>query len=468
MENLQTTRRQQEEINLISLIYYCLYQWKKMICVGVVLAICLCGYKTYSYYYVKNGEDKTGYDLEIEKYNIAKGQYDHSVESYQLSLQSMETAVETLTMEIDNAEKYCQESPKMQLDPMAYYKGELRLYVDTDYKIMPEMTYQNINKTPAVISSFITELRAPVFLEELATACGFESMYIDDVYSINSSDNCFVYVSFIGPSEEFVNAGINAIKNEIENSTKDISVILGEFSTVLTDYGTVCVSAQEMLDYQENKRNEVINKESDLVKKKADLAKVEEPKKFSESKPSVLKNAIKSGLIGGFAGVLLVAMYAAITKLLGGKMLSSHDITEAYGVRNLGCFSSKSYKGLTKVFRKWEGKADGAFVDRDLKLIAQSVANNSKEIKGKILVTGSEEFSCAEDLIKEITTMFSNVQVVCGQSMITDVDTLAMVNDCEAIILVEKCYESKYSNIEKELQIAFDLGKEVLGVVVEE
>lgn len=468
MENMQTTKKQQEEINIISLFFYCLYRWKTMLCVGMILAICLCGFKTYSYYSVKNNDGKTEYDLAMEQYSIAKSQYDHSVDSYKLSLQSMETAIDSLALEIDNIEKYCQESPKMLLDPLAYYQATIRLYVETDYKIMPEMTYQNVNKTPAIISTYITELCTPSFKEELATASGFNSMYIDDVYSISSGDNCFVYISYIGPSEGFVDAGIQTIKDEIENSTEDIALILGEFSTILTDYGITSVSSQEILNYQESKQDEVVSLKTDMVRLKADLSKVTEPKNFSESRPSVLKTIVKNGFIGGFIGVLLVAGYAILSVVFGGKILSTQDITETYGIRNLGKYASKRHKGLTYIFRKCEGKTDGTFLSRDLKLIAQSVANNSKEINGKVLLTGSEEVTCVADLKEEISTLIPNVQVVYGRSMLIDVDTLAMINECEAIILVEKCYISRHSKIEKELQIAHDLRKEVLGVVVEE
>ena len=58
------------------------------------------------------------------------------------------------------------------------------------------------------------------------------------------------------------------------------------------------------------------------------------------------------------------------------------------------------------------------------------------------------------------------IQVVAGNNMLEDVQTVRELPECDGVILVEQCGVSKYSVVEAEIEKVFDLKKYVVGCVV--
>ena len=50
--------------------------------------------------------------------------------------------------------------------------------------------------------------------------------------------------------------------------------------------------------------------------------------------------------------------------------------------------------------------------------------------------------------------------------MLQEVETLKKLPECDYVVLVEKCLDSKYSIVEQEIEKATDLQKNIVGCVV--
>ena len=67
---------------------------------------------------------------------------------------------------------------------------------------------------------------------------------------------------------------------------------------------------------------------------------------------------------------------------------------------------------------------------------------------------------------EKLTAELSGINVTAGGNMLQNVETLKKLPECDCVVLVEKCLESKYSTVELEIEKATDLQKNIVGCVV--
>ena len=84
----------------------------------------------------------------------------------------------------------------------------------------------------------------------------------------------------------------------------------------------------------------------------------------------------------------------------------------------------------------------------------------------KILVTGSADAGVLAHAVEALKSELGEIQVVAGNNMLEDVQTVRELPECDGVILVEQCGVSKYSVVEAEIEKVFDLKKYVVGCVV--
>ena len=84
----------------------------------------------------------------------------------------------------------------------------------------------------------------------------------------------------------------------------------------------------------------------------------------------------------------------------------------------------------------------------------------------KILVTGSAAADILAHAAEALKAELGEIQVVAGNNMLQDVETVRLLPECDGVVLVEQCGVSKYSAVEGELEKVLDLGKSVVGCVV--
>ena len=84
----------------------------------------------------------------------------------------------------------------------------------------------------------------------------------------------------------------------------------------------------------------------------------------------------------------------------------------------------------------------------------------------KILVTGSADAGVLAHAAEALKSELGEIQVVAGNNMLENVETVRELPECDGVILVEQCGVSKYSAVEAEIEKILDLKKSVVGCVV--
>ena len=70
------------------------------------------------------------------------------------------------------------------------------------------------------------------------------------------------------------------------------------------------------------------------------------------------------------------------------------------------------------------------------------------------------------EIAKELQKNVAAVQLVCAGSLLEDVNALQQLPECDGVIFIVTCKDSRYSLVRKQLARVRDAGKQVYGCIV--
>ena len=179
----------ESEINIGRVFYRILRDWRKLFMIALIVAILL-GIGTFI----------------VKRIRISDpGYMEKAEENYLREFTAFEATGETLKHEIENLEETRQEretynkaSILMNINPFREFNASLQLYVSTDYKIIPELTYQDIDLSNRILRSYITYMvngdMYQYILEHLSQP--MELRYLKEILTVSADyDNRMVNLS---------------------------------------------------------------------------------------------------------------------------------------------------------------------------------------------------------------------------------------------------------------------------------
>lgn len=191
---------------------------------------------------------------------------------------------------------------------------------------------------------------------------------------------------------------------------------------------------------------------------------MQEPKKVVDSTSAAAKSGIKYGILGGVLGAFMAVFFVCVAFLMTDGIYAAKDLRNRYKLRVLGALPAKKVGGIDASLRKMEGRALEEN-DKAYSLIGANIRSFMGDAK-KILVAGCASDGAFNRVAEKLAAELGDCQVVKGGNLLEDAAALAKLSEADAVVFVEECKVSKYSQVELELEKAKDLQKEVLGCVV--
>ena len=133
-----------QEIDLKDLMFAVLYKWRPVVIAAVVIGILLGGFKAFSTY--KSQNDPT---VIAEK----EADYQKNLEIYEKNKSTGEREIDNLLNDITEQQTYLEKSVRMNMSPYDVWEAKIDLFVKTDYVIMPDMVYQNVDYTDTILQA---------------------------------------------------------------------------------------------------------------------------------------------------------------------------------------------------------------------------------------------------------------------------------------------------------------------------
>lgn len=497
MTENQIPYEQEEEINLVSLLFTVLHKYRQMAAAALVCAVLFAGVAV-----VKNiswnaavqkaaEEGETAprtsaqqtYEEDMVEYREAQNKRDTDVQSYNQQLRDNERSQQTVQFNIDNAEAYMEKSVLNSIDPYNVYNARADLYVTTDYKIMPGMDYQNPDYTSSVLSAYASLLTNHEAISAIAEQFNMEERYMRELVSVwGDNSTRLLSISINAASEEDATAILDAVIARMNGLHETIESTVGHHSITLLSRTSCVTVSTDLRDQQQNTRDNLTSLqnqmtdlqaqhdllEQNIQKADQDLAALEVPEDPGNGSTSLVKFAV----IGFVLGVILVAGAAVVKFLTAGLVYSAKDLKSTCNLPVLGTLASAAARKAVKLdakLNKLEGRPDGSRDDETVRLIAATIASRAPKAD-RILVTGdlpAEQLSALTAQLQAADTLRSR-KLTCAESVLVSSTAVLEVNAADAVVLVADCSCSRYSSVNDQKEQIARLGKTVLGCVVYE
>lgn len=462
MEN----RNNDHMIYLKDLIFTALYQWKKLLIGAIALAVLLGGFQGIAGL-IDLTDPKT---LEsITKQNKIQ------LERYEAEVKSLDMQIETLRGQIRSQQEYLDNSLLMQLEPYAYFEASLVVYVQTDYHIMPGMTYQTPDKAPDIIRAYEALLLGNDCLQAMADAMGTEPRYLKELLVLNQTANTqqttvqsesnVLSVVAKAPTQEQAQQLLELLLEQVMLQQQSISASVGTHQLTVVEQATRSAIDLKLAETQQAENDRLTALLTAQTTAQTSQATLSKPTLQADGGKAVLKKAIIFTVIGGVLAVFLGVVILWIGHISSDKVYSARTLSDRTGVKILGTSASQiPAAAIDRKLRKLEGR-DLADASAKAQLLALNIRKLA-EGASTVLLTGT---ACAQDrqaLVAELSQAMPQVKFLNADDVLSDVAALEALTACDVVVLTEQCGISLYSDVIRRIDLIRDYNKQLLGCVL--
>lgn len=451
------SRQDGQVIYLKDLLFSALYKWKSILVWAVILAVLLGGVKgLISYTNMKNEE--------FQKENFA--QQELELEVYETRKASLQQQIEANRVNARHQQKYLDESVLMNLDAYNHYEVYLSFFLETDYQIMPGMSYQNPDPTSAVIKAYMEGVTNDTNAKQLADSIGTESEYLLELLSTDTPYEAKGFsFHFRVPDKVSGEKLLECLKQVIEQLQAEISQIVALHEVHIKEAfirQTIASWLAQQQQDQANKLTALNDVITDLQQQKNDLLP---PESVVVSGGSVLKDALVFAVVGGILGVMLVVMIAWMQHIFGSTVYSRKALTNRTGIKVLGSVKAgKRRNAVDAWLRVVEGRNDLP-ADKQNAMLACSVAAAMGN-EGVLQISGqcsAEERIAFAEALRQTN---AKITVCDAGNILQDVSARPALNQADCVLLMEQCGVSTYEGVQDQIDVIVEHGKKILGCVL--
>ena len=463
----------------------------------IILAGALIGMALFSYRFIKRA--KTNDVLDSTK-KLNKMETDIQ---YQIRVQNIERArdladtIASVNNQIEHQRQYITDSVYMQIDAENEYESTAQVVLTLENNDINGLDL-------ALFSAYERDVKAGTFLNEYAKEIGTKPDYIKELISFysSSSDNTILsmnndvnragsmYIRIYGPSKEFVEDVMTLVIAEVERVSADLNdnvvphtiSVVGTQSIVRIDSGTrdgqvnqtarLETLQRQIVNYSDSL--DTVAQELGVTDKETILEYFEHHKRVEvEGVPtadsevttgfkSMLKPALKLGILGFGAGAVLAAAFLILKYIFAARMSTQGQFfSEFTTIRKIGVLKPAGKRSRFAVYIDTKSDDDCRMsMENNRKLIAANYDNLTKDHK-KILITGTCDPKAIREAVKSM-----NLRGDVRPDIFTDPDVLKAVPDYDAVVIMEQRNVSTFKNIASEISLISNGNTEIVGAII--
>lgn len=422
---------------------------KQIICCGVIFAILLGGFKSFTVWKTLNDEEYVDYD-QI---------------TYEQELLRLERVIETAERGLSDQKDYLANSMWMELNPYDKHTTDIYLMVSGIDESDVTMTFGDTT-TPKdyLLSRILNQYSIFWSAEDLSKSLGlskYENLldrYIRELIYIGFLDGGVIRVSASGntaeESRELANAAVDLLlkKSDVvrENS---FDHILSVFNTVQQNQVDTEMAERQYAHYLQ-----IDTYNANIVAAEKALLELKAP-------DSIAVNIIKMILIGGVLGGVLACAYHLGKAILTGIVQSSAHMERTVSVPFTGTLAKQ--KGI---FDKLANLLSGERLwNDDTQAMEYTVEMIKLRLPGKkLLLASTLKLSERAQVVEQLRSALSvaGIETDLADDVFHYPGTPAALNNCDGVLLLEQVEKTSMSQVLQVCQLAKECEKNVIGFVL--
>lgn len=427
--------REYQTVYIKDLFFAILYRWKVIIVAMLVGALAMYGFNAL-----------TADNLPAKKITGEE----------QTQREQIKQVLEDTDIRIETQRIYLSTSPLMSIDPNNFYQANLTLYIQTEYKIQPGLTYQDPDYVPAILAAYQQILSDGDVLAKLAEETNLPAQYLHELITVNAitSHPGILSITINAADEETASTLLQMLKIEMVAAEPSIESLTDKEHTLIAqDHAPILCADTNIADLQKA----AFQRLTTLQDQKIEWQKQQTALSFSGSEA----NVVLLIAVGAIAAILIVVVLVCICHITTSKIYSARTLKNQTGLRILGCISSHRKKDpVVRWFRKLEGRC----INPDQIQVVTAMIANFCNKQDQVLIMSQGNQQIQEQLVAQLNA--SGIQAsLCG-SPLSDAAAVRAIPDCDAVVMLEQCNVSRYSQVEQTAEIIRDHDKTLLGCVV--
>lgn len=354
---------------------------------------------------------------------------------------------------IETQRNYLSTAPLMIIDPNQVYQSTLIVYVHSDYKIQPNVTYQDPDNRPAILAAYQQTLLSGEVINHLAEETDLPSQHLHELFTFTQtiSSPALLTVVISAPTEETAQLLLDLANQAVLNASAEIATQTGKHTVRTQTYQPILRSDKAIAESQK----QALQRLTTLQEQKAEWQKQQTSLSISgdEADPGI--QAVLGAAIGAFIVCLLVCLH----HIGSPKVYSERTLKNRTGLRIIG--RTPSTDRHSKAGR-WLQSLEGRVVKPTVGVIAASLRNTANA--ENILLLGAAPEADREALRQALTE--AKITFTDGGNLLTDPAAHDALAACGCVVLVEKCNHSTYPDIEHVMESITAHGKTILGCIL--
>ena len=479
---------QEEEIDLVSLLFTVLRKYRQMLAVALACAVifgAVAGIQTSANGTVSaNAQEE--YDAAMTEYRQKKANYDAAVRQYKLDTTSNEQAQADTQKALEDAQTYAEHSMLSNLDAHNVWTARADLYIKTNYQIMPGSVYQNPDNTSAVVQAYANLLVNGDAMDKAADALKLQARFLREVVTAEPVQNA--NGTYSGLLTLRVNAAdqnsaekiLNELLGHLDEVQASISAAIGSHTVATVAQSCSRMVSTDLLAQQQAQSDNIAALQTQMQTLQAAREQLDETYADTQAnwatvsepvlRPALLSPIVKFALIGFVVGVFVVAGIVGVQFLAAGRVYSAKELKRTCGLPVLGTLASEKSKTAQKLdaaLNRAEGRPNGSTDAEMLCLMAETIRSRAPQAR-RVLVTGdlpAEQLTALAAAL-QATDALRSVTVTAAESILKAAATVQQVNLADSIVLAADCACSRYDAVNDQNEQIRRLGKSVLGCIV--
>ena len=473
--------REEQEIDLIDLLFELLMHWRGMIVSMLVVAVLAAGYSFLS----------------------SKMSADHARQQQEMLSQQIEQIQQEGTSSAESVDEEMTESEKLEVQKLLvneelyakkreYYDNSYLLKCDANsmYQVTLTYTVNTTNRTTAcdIQQIYGNTIETSALLQQLSDASGVPFTSIGEMVDV-SADNPdrgskIFSVTLTAPNQEMADALTKVTQQYIKNLQKQLRGDGYEHTLdeVCDSQGPVVLGW--LVDQQESVQNSILSYESTIASLRDSLSSKSKIWDYyitqggvSEPIPKV-KISLKITLIGAILGIFLYAAVICVQYLMNSTLKRSDDLNQLYRLAALGRVT------LPKEGKKLPFQQVDNFIlslrNRNKTLLTETQATElaytqtaltaKKAGARRVCMVGAclkdETLRICEEIKAKLEQDGFQIEIL--PDVLYSAQSAEKLDDTEAAVFVETVAGTRYEQMDEELAILNRLGIPALGCITVE
>ena len=479
---------QEEEIDLVSLLFTVLRKYRQMLAVALACAVIFgaaAGIQTATNGAV-SADAQEKYDAAMTEYRQKKASYDAAVRQYKLDTTSNEQAQADTQKALEDAQTYAEHSMLSNLDAHNVWTARADLYIKTNYQIMPGSVYQNPDNTSAVVQAYANLLVNGDAMDKAADALKLQARFLREVVTAEPVQNAngtysgLLTIRVNAADQNSAEKILNELLSHLDEVQASISAAIGSHTVATVAQSCSCIVSTDLLAQQQAQSDNIAALQAQMQTLQAAREQLDETYADTQanwaavSEPvlhaALLSSIAKFALIGFVVGVFVVAGIVCVQFLAAGRVYSAKELKRACNLPMLGALASEKSKTAQKLdaaLNRAEGRPNGSTDAEMLCLMAETIRSRAPQAR-RVLVTGdlpAEQLTALAAAL-QATDALRSVTVTAAESILKAAATVQQVNLADSIVLAADCACSRYAAVNDQNEQIRRLGKSVLGCIV--